>query len=282
MNVSSHSCRDKSAHESVKSACSRRSRNKSPHESVRSACLHREKSPHESLLASCSSRNHEVDKYSSRSRERQRTSLLSEIRDELECKACGMRNEDPHSLCIECRRIRDQHPSWCDTGGECDCSRRSKCQCSNEVSPNHYNPEDETEDCDILTSVMSSERKFLPDLAAKSHKGSVNKRTHLSSNTPDYRYCDASKKDDIATNKVVEQEINCNEKRNLDNISLSVPPLCSDRLKPARHKTSKSVLSILETGEVCFELLKKSSNGKKDKVIEVCRISSDGLRVSDL
>lgn len=284
VNVSSHSCRDKSAHESVRSVCSRRSRDKSPHESVRSNCVRsREKSPHQSLQTSCSHRNSAYDTnnhYNKNSKEHYENSYVSEVLNELECRICGLRNEDPHSICIECRRIRGCDVSW--RCGDCDCSRRSKCVCTNEVNPQDYNPEDEKEDCEILTSVMSSERKFLPDIGRKSHKGNVTKQSNPHSNTPDHPYHMTAKKDDVAINKVVEQEIDCNEKRNLDNIPLSVSPLCSDRLKPARHKTSKSVLSILETGEVCFELLKKSSNGKKEKVIDVCRISSDGLRVSAL
>lgn len=284
VNVSSHSCRDKSTHESVRSVCSRRSRDKSPHESVRSACLRsREKSPHESLQTSCSHRNSALDinnQYNNSSKEHYRNSILSEVLNELECRICGLRNEDPQSVCVDCRRIQGCDVSW--RCGNCDCSKRWKCVCSNEVNPQGYNLEDEKEDCEILTSVMSSERKFLPDIGGKSHRENVTKRSNPSSNTHDHPYRVASKKDNIAINKVVEQEIGCNEKRNLDNIPLSVSPLCSDRLKPARHKTSKSVLSILETGEVCFELLKKSSNGKKEKVIDVCRISSDGLRVSAL
>lgn len=74
--------------------------------------------------------------------------------------------------------------------------------------------------------------------------------------------------------------INGNEKRNLDDLKLSVPPLCSDRLQPTRHRTKNAVLSILETGEVCIELIKKKGHSKEERVVDVCRISSDGLRVS--
>ncbi|KAK9508910.1 hypothetical protein O3M35_006351 [Rhynocoris fuscipes] len=59
---------------------------------------------------------------------------------------------------------------------------------------------------------------------------------------------------------------------------LCAKPLNSERLQPTRHKTKNAVLSILENGEVCVELLKGKSS-KSEKVTEVCRISSDGLRI---
>ena len=54
--------------------------------------------------------------------------------------------------------------------------------------------------------------------------------------------------------------------------------MCSDRLQPTRHKTKNVVLSILPNGEVTVELFKKK--GSEERVTDVCRISSDGLRVS--
>ncbi|XP_073996152.1 polo like kinase SAK [Rhodnius prolixus] len=60
---------------------------------------------------------------------------------------------------------------------------------------------------------------------------------------------------------------------------LSISPLCSNRLQPTRHKTKNAILSILQNGEVCVELLKAKS-GRTERVIEVCRISSDGLRIA--
>ena len=58
-------------------------------------------------------------------------------------------------------------------------------------------------------------------------------------------------------------------------------PLNTSRLQPTRHRTRNAILSILETGEVCFEFLKKRSRGE-EKVVDVCRISADGIRVSAL
>ncbi|KAM6912774.1 serine/threonine-protein kinase PLK4 [Xenentodon cancila] len=57
-----------------------------------------------------------------------------------------------------------------------------------------------------------------------------------------------------------------------------VPPLCSSRLKPIRQKTKNAVVSILDTGEVCMELL-KCQNGQ-ERVKEVLRISCDGSMVT--
>ncbi|KAK5609756.1 Serine/threonine-protein kinase plk4 [Crenichthys baileyi] len=57
-----------------------------------------------------------------------------------------------------------------------------------------------------------------------------------------------------------------------------VPPLCANRLKPIRQKTKNAVVSILDTGEVCMELL-KSQNGQ-ERVKEVLRISCDGSMVT--
>ncbi|KAM9571193.1 serine/threonine-protein kinase PLK4-like isoform 3-T3 [Salvelinus alpinus] len=57
-----------------------------------------------------------------------------------------------------------------------------------------------------------------------------------------------------------------------------LPPLCASRLKPIRQKTKIAVVSILDTGEVCMELLK--GQGPQERVKEVLRISCDGLMVT--
>ncbi|KAM4542743.1 serine/threonine-protein kinase PLK4 [Odontesthes bonariensis] len=58
----------------------------------------------------------------------------------------------------------------------------------------------------------------------------------------------------------------------------TVPPLCASRLKPIRQKTKNAVVSILDTGEVCMELL-KCQNGQ-ERVKEVLQISCDGSMVT--
>ncbi|PNF27102.1 hypothetical protein B7P43_G08540 [Cryptotermes secundus] len=56
-------------------------------------------------------------------------------------------------------------------------------------------------------------------------------------------------------------------------------PLSSLRLQPTRHHTKSAILSILESGEVCIEFLRKKRGNKEDRVVDVCRISGDGLRI---
>lgn len=42
-----------------------------------------------------------------------------------------------------------------------------------------------------------------------------------------------------------------------DGGKLQVPPLCSERLQPTRHRTKNAFLSILDHGEVCIEFIKR-------------------------
>ncbi|XP_023268647.1 serine/threonine-protein kinase PLK4 [Seriola lalandi dorsalis] len=65
------------------------------------------------------------------------------------------------------------------------------------------------------------------------------------------------------------------EKKTLRDV---VPPLCAFRLKPIRQKTKNAVVSILDTGDVCMELLK--CQGGQERVKEVLRISCDGSMVT--
>ncbi|RXN01331.1 hypothetical protein EOD39_7101 [Acipenser ruthenus] len=66
-----------------------------------------------------------------------------------------------------------------------------------------------------------------------------------------------------------------NEKPSLKNV---VCPLNAKRLKPIRQKTKNAVVSILDTGEVCMELIK--GQGSQERVREVLRISCDGSMVT--
>lgn len=67
--------------------------------------------------------------------------------------------------------------------------------------------------------------------------------------------------------------------RNKTHTKLSVPPINSDRLLPTRFKTKTAILSILQYGEVVVELIKFKSKFNEDRVVDVCRISKDGLRI---
>lgn len=61
--------------------------------------------------------------------------------------------------------------------------------------------------------------------------------------------------------------------------NLPVPPLNTTRLQPMRHSKNKNVIyTILESGEVCMELLKEKYG--VDVVSEVLHISQDGLQVN--
>lgn len=60
---------------------------------------------------------------------------------------------------------------------------------------------------------------------------------------------------------------------------INVPPLNSSRLQPARHRTKAVILSILPFGEVVVEIIKYKSKYNEHRVVDVCKISKDGLRV---
>lgn len=61
-------------------------------------------------------------------------------------------------------------------------------------------------------------------------------------------------------------------------LSSMTPPLSTDRLKPTRQRTKNAVCSILEQGEVCLEFIRL--RGGVERIVDVCRISGDGMRVS--
>lgn len=95
----------------------------------------------------------------------------------------------------------------------------------------------------------------------------------------EYSSCDAyeeSEKQKKEKYKKREKTEHCFENTE-DGGKLQVPPLCSERLQPTRHRTKNAILTILDNGEVCIEFIKRR-NGV-EKISEVCRISGDGLRV---
>lgn len=63
------------------------------------------------------------------------------------------------------------------------------------------------------------------------------------------------------------------------NTKLTGPPLNSNRLLPTRFKTKTAILSILPLGEVVVELIKFKEKYNEYRVVDVCRISKDGLRI---
>lgn len=62
---------------------------------------------------------------------------------------------------------------------------------------------------------------------------------------------------------------------------IDIPPLSTVRLQPTRHKTKNAILSIIDEppGEVVLEFIKYKSKYGEERVHDVCRISSDGLRI---
>lgn len=62
---------------------------------------------------------------------------------------------------------------------------------------------------------------------------------------------------------------------------IDVPPLNTIRLQQTRHKTKNAILSILDEppGEVVLEFIKNKGKYGEGKIQDVCRISSDGLRI---
>ncbi|XP_054269227.1 serine/threonine-protein kinase PLK4-like [Macrosteles quadrilineatus] len=281
LETSTHSRKDRSMQELVRSGCSR-------HESSCSQQSQRSKQSCERMggrsncdedrceSVKCSSHKYGKNDSccgSSHSRARSQDGVDLDMKN-IQCRTCGLASEGLYSQCLQCRRI-DHVDDGC-RNQECDCSRRSKCQCENERECLPANDR-VREHREILHSVMNTERKFLPDLRLALPEPGGKSRTPRSRSSE--RLPPQDEEDEDAVNEFVGIKINKNEKRNLDHVPLNVPPLCSVRLKPARYKTSNFVVSILETGEVCLEKLKKRKNGKREKVVEVCRISSDGLRV---
>lgn len=62
---------------------------------------------------------------------------------------------------------------------------------------------------------------------------------------------------------------------------IEVPPLNTSRLQPTRHKTKSAILSIIDEppGEVVLEFIKYKAKYGEERIQDVCRISSDGLRI---
>ena len=57
-----------------------------------------------------------------------------------------------------------------------------------------------------------------------------------------------------------------------------IEPLNAQRLKPIRQKTRNAVVSITESNEVCLEFFQQRE--KQDYVVEVIRISSNGMKIT--
>ncbi|CAB3242252.1 unnamed protein product [Arctia plantaginis] len=62
------------------------------------------------------------------------------------------------------------------------------------------------------------------------------------------------------------------------NIGLSVPPLCANRLPTISHRTRNAILKIEQSG-VVVEFIKKKGKDREEQIVEICKISKDGMKV---
>ncbi|XP_026329357.1 serine/threonine-protein kinase PLK4 isoform X3 [Hyposmocoma kahamanoa] len=60
--------------------------------------------------------------------------------------------------------------------------------------------------------------------------------------------------------------------------TLGVPPLCADRLPNISHRTRNAILKIEPSG-VIVEFLKKKGKDREEKVVEICKITKDGMKI---
>lgn len=65
---------------------------------------------------------------------------------------------------------------------------------------------------------------------------------------------------------------------NVNSNVLNVPPLCADRLPTISHKTRNAILKIEPTG-VIVEFIKRKGKDREEKVVEICKISKDGMKI---
>lgn len=195
----------------------------------------------------------------------------------LKCRTCQVDfTENGYSQCFECRETQNgiiqrtvNNSSW-----HCPdryCKTQSKCNCEEQdmVGRDKYPLYNRTPNncCSGFTEVTQVSCNQLPLRDMKAEEKCLS-------------WCRKADTNPEPVEDVVElPAINGNEKRNFDNVKLKVEPLYTDRLQPTRHKTKNAVLSILETGEVCIEIIKRKGSRKEERVIDVCRISSDGLRI---
>uniref|UniRef100_A0A8C5E566 Serine/threonine-protein kinase PLK4 n=1 Tax=Gouania willdenowi TaxID=441366 RepID=A0A8C5E566_GOUWI len=113
------------------------------------------------------------------------------------------------------------------------------------------------------------------DLSVSTTHGQTHQLLHqLSSNPDSYRENNPAEDFQPAHIRELKPPVD-KQKKTLRDV---IPPLCASRLKPIRQKTKNAVVSVLDSGEVCMELL-KCQNGQ-ERVKEVLRISCDGSMVT--
>ncbi|KAJ0180554.1 hypothetical protein K1T71_003958 [Dendrolimus kikuchii] len=75
-----------------------------------------------------------------------------------------------------------------------------------------------------------------------------------------------------------ENKENIHKTCNINTNSLNVPPLCADRLPAISHRTRNAILKIDSTG-VVVEFIKKKGKDREEKIVEICKISKDGMKI---
>lgn len=90
----------------------------------------------------------------------------------------------------------------------------------------------------------------------------------------DFNRCSVTNQNmDVCENKENHPK-NCIPKGN----NIGVPPLCADRLPVISHRTRNAILKI-ETDRVVVEFIKKKGKEREEKIIEICKISKDGMKI---
>ncbi|CAF4792263.1 unnamed protein product, partial [Rotaria sp. Silwood2] len=74
-----------------------------------------------------------------------------------------------------------------------------------------------------------------------------------------------------------QQQISSNFDTNIEQIREKLQPLNTQRLKTLRQATKSFIMSIMENGEVVLETMR--TKGTKRRIVDVFRVSSDGLRI---
>lgn len=82
----------------------------------------------------------------------------------------------------------------------------------------------------------------------------------------------------LQTYNVEENKENMAKQCVVNTNSLSVPPLCSERLPTISHRTRNAILKIEPSG-VSVEFIKKKGKNREEKVVEICKISKDGMKI---
>ncbi|CAH4029618.1 unnamed protein product [Pieris brassicae] len=104
-----------------------------------------------------------------------------------------------------------------------------------------------------------------------------NPNTNIRNITEDVKRLDINNKPEVLL-------LNDDNKENLqkhcvsNSNTIGVPPLCADRLPIISHKTRNAILKIEPTG-VSVEFIKKKGRDREEKIVEICNISKDGMKI---